>query len=84
MTPKKHSLIRTNAGRLRWANWILPIRQRPPSIRSRLSLSPGGYEAAITFNPLGVKPETWTIQQHSRIQSRQANSPDATSQSGPK
>ena len=32
--PKKHSLIRTNAGRLRWANWILPIRQRPSSIRS--------------------------------------------------
>ena len=32
--PKKHFLIRTNAGRLRWANWILPIRQRPPSIRS--------------------------------------------------
>ena len=30
----------------------------------------GGYEVAITFSPLGGKPETWTIQQDSRIQKR--------------
>jgi hypothetical protein len=32
-----------------------------------------GYEAAITFTPAGGKPQTWTIRQDSRIQSRPSN-----------
>jgi hypothetical protein len=72
----------------RWARALgeLKLADAPESARyaTTLSLSPAGYEAAITFNPTGGKPMTWTIQQDSRIQSRQANSPESTSQSAPK
>jgi predicted metalloprotease with PDZ domain len=44
-----------------------------PAHTTKISLTPDGYEAAITFSPPGGKPETWTIRQDSRIQSRDAN-----------
>ena len=72
----------------RWARALgeLNLADAPETARylTTLSLAPAGYEAAITFKPTGGKPMTWTIQQDSRIQSRQANSPESTSQSAPK
>jgi Carbohydrate family 9 binding domain-like len=72
----------------RWAAAVddLKLADMPglPEHTTRLKLVAEGYEAAITFSPPGAKPETLTIQKDSRIQSRQANSPDSTSQSAPK
>ena len=72
----------------RWAATLgeLNLADSPATAKypTTLSLSPGGYLAAITFNPSGVKPMTMTIEQDSRIQSRQANSPESTPQSAPK
>ena len=72
----------------RWAATLgeLKLAEAPAATQytTTLSLLPAGYEAAITFNPPGEKPMNWTIQQDSRIQSRQANSPESTSQSAPK
>jgi hypothetical protein len=72
----------------RWAATLeeLNLADSPATAKyaTKLSLSPAGYEAAITFNPSGVKPITLTIEQDSRIQSRQANSPESTPQSAPK
>jgi hypothetical protein len=72
----------------RWAATLgeLKLAETPASAQymTTISLSPAGYEAAITFNPSKGKPMTLTIQQDSRIQSRQANSPESTSQSAPK
>ena len=64
----------------------LKLAHDPETARftTMLSLSSAGYKAAITFDPTGRKPMTWTIEQDSRIQSRQANSPESTSQSAPK
>lgn len=71
----------------RWAATLgeLQLADSPAtaSYTTNLSLSPAGYEAAITYNPTGGKPMTLTIQQDSRIQLRQANSPVTTSQSAP-
>jgi len=55
-----------------------------PEHTTRLQLTPEGYEAAISINQPGAKPETWTVHQDSRLQSLQTNSPDSTPQSGPK
>jgi predicted metalloprotease with PDZ domain len=66
----------------------LPAAHALPQHTTRLRLTPGGFEAAITVNRTSDKTETWTIRQDSQIghhhQSRQANSPDSTSQSAPK
>ena len=71
----------------RWAATLgeLQLTDSPAtaSYTTNLSLSPAGYEAAITYTPTGKKPMTLTIQQDSRIQLRQANSPVTTSQSAP-
>jgi Carbohydrate family 9 binding domain-like len=72
----------------RWAATLGELRladaPATASYATALTLSAAGYEAAITFNPSGEKPMTLTIRQDSRIQSRQANSPESTSQSAPK
>jgi hypothetical protein len=72
----------------RWAATLreLELADSPATANytTTLSLSPGGYLAAITFNLAGGKPMTMTIGQDSRIQSRQANSPESISQSAPK
>jgi Carbohydrate family 9 binding domain-like len=72
----------------RWAATLreLKLADSPATANytTTLSLSPGGYVAAITFNPTGGKPMTITVGQDSRIQSRQANSPESISQSVPK
>jgi predicted metalloprotease with PDZ domain len=72
----------------RWAATLedLKLADAPglPEHTTNLTLVPAGFVAAITFSSSGGKPETWTVAQDSRIQSRQANSPDSTSQSGPK
>jgi hypothetical protein len=69
----------------RWAATLgelkLAAAPAPAQYTTTLSLSPAGYEAAITFNASEGKPMTMTIRQDSRIQSRQANSPESTSQS---
>jgi Carbohydrate family 9 binding domain-like len=61
----------------RWAVTLddlkLPNVPGLPEHTTKLTPVPEGYEAAITFRPPGGKPETWTIQQDSRIQSRQAD-----------
>jgi hypothetical protein len=57
----------------RWATTVgdlelldnLPL----PEHTTKITLVPGGYEAAITFSPPGEKPETWTITQDSQIHS---------------
>jgi hypothetical protein len=58
----------------RWAMTLNDLKlsdaQRPPEQTTKLTLVPGGYEAAITFSPPGRKPENWTIRQDSRIQKR--------------
>jgi hypothetical protein len=72
----------------RWATTLddLKLADAPglPEHTTALERVPAGYEAAITFSPRGGKRETWTIGPDSRIQSRQANSPASTPQSGPK
>jgi Carbohydrate family 9 binding domain-like len=72
----------------RWATTLdeLKLVNAPglPEDTTKLTVVPGGYEAAITFSSPNGKPEIWTIREDSRIQLRQANSPDSTSQSGPK
>jgi hypothetical protein len=40
----------------------------PPDQAPRITLVPGGFEAAITFSAPGGNPETWKIGQDSRIQ----------------
>jgi predicted metalloprotease with PDZ domain len=71
-----------------WAKTIdelkLPDAKQLQVHSTKLEASANGYEAAITFTPPGGNSQTWTVTQDSRIQSRQANSPDSTSQSGPK
>ena len=61
----------------RWARTLddlkLPDAPELPQHATKLTLVPDGYEMAITFSPPGGKPETWTIQQDSRIQLRQEN-----------
>jgi Carbohydrate family 9 binding domain-like len=58
----------------RWAMTLNDLKlsdaPTPPEQATKLTLVPGGYEAAITFSPPGGKPETWTIRQDSRIQKR--------------
>ena len=57
-----------------WATTLdvlkLPDPKGQPEQTTKLTPAPGGYEAAITFNSPGGKPETWTIRQDSRIQKR--------------
>jgi Carbohydrate family 9 binding domain-like len=61
----------------RWAKTLEELKLAdapgPPEYTMKLTPLPEGYEAAITFSRPGGKPETWTIQQDSRIQSRRAN-----------
>jgi hypothetical protein len=72
----------------RWAERLDDLRlahlSELPASTAKITITSAGYEVGVTFSPPGGKPETWTIGPDSRIQSRQANSPDSTSQSGPK
>lgn len=67
----------------RWAATVeelkLPAR-RPVDLR----LTKNGYRAEIKLTPTGGPASILSIEQDSRIQSRQANSPDSTSQPSPK
>ena len=58
----------------RWATALddLKLPDAPGLLKHTTKVTPtsGGYEAAITFSPLDGRPETWTIQQDSRIQKR--------------
>ncbi len=57
-----------------WATTLdelkMPAARTLPEHTTTIELLPDGYEAAITFARPGSKPETWTIRQDSRIQSR--------------
>ncbi len=55
-----------------------------PEHTTRLQLTPEGYEAEVTIQRPGAKPETGTVHQDSRLQLLQTNSPDSTPQSRPK
>ena len=66
--------------------WATTVDELKPPVRSpaELHLTKNGYRAEIKFTPPGGPASILSIEQDSRIQSRPANSPDATSQSSPK
>ena len=65
ITPRRPSSSRTSAGPRRSMNSSSPMSRALPQHTTSLRLTPDGYEAAITFNSPGGKPESWTIRQDS-------------------
>ena len=56
----------------RWSEALDPLDLPPlpagmPPHRTEIRKTPEGYEAAITFDPEGRGPQTWTVRQDSRI-----------------
>ncbi len=58
----------------RWAPSLKDLELQPaaplPLDSTTLTLTPDGFEAAITLTPAGGPAQTWTIRQDSRIQSK--------------